>query len=113
MKKKLHLRVPVSSDQEILIKQKAQAAGLSVAAYLRNIGVGYQVPSAIDNRNVDKLLKINGDLGRLGGLLKMWLTNNVKTKITSKADIENTLGNIQETQNAMLNAIIELKNKQA
>ncbi|VVE01149.1 conjugal transfer protein TraJ [Pandoraea nosoerga] len=35
-----HLRAPVLPDEEAAIKRNAAAAGLSVAAYLRNVGVG-------------------------------------------------------------------------
>ena len=36
-----HLRVPVLPEEEAAIKQKAAETGLSVAAYLRNVGLGY------------------------------------------------------------------------
>lgn len=38
-----HLRVPVLPDEEEAIKEKARQAGLSVAAYLRNVGMGYRI----------------------------------------------------------------------
>lgn len=40
-----HLRVPVLPEEEEEIKKRAKQTGLSVAAYLRNIGLGYQVPA--------------------------------------------------------------------
>jgi hypothetical protein len=43
------LRVPVLPIEEAEIKSKAMDAGLPVAEYLRNLGLGYQVPSVIDN----------------------------------------------------------------
>lgn len=73
-----HLRVPVLPDEEEAIKEKARQAGLSVAAYLRNVGMGYEIEGVIDAELVRQLAKINGDQGRLGGLLKLWLTNSEK-----------------------------------
>ncbi|WP_028230472.1 conjugal transfer transcriptional regulator TraJ [Paraburkholderia mimosarum] len=73
-----HLRVPVLPDEEEAIKEKARQAGLSVAAYLRNVGMGYRIQGVIDAELVRELAKINGDQGRLGGLLKLWLTNSEK-----------------------------------
>lgn len=73
-----HLRVPVLPDEEEAIKENARQAGLSVAAYLRNVGVGYKIQGVIDAELVCELAKINADQGRLGGLLKLWLTNNEK-----------------------------------
>ncbi len=103
------LRVPVLIKEEAEIKAKAQDAGLSVAEYLRNLGLGYQVPSVIDNRQVDALLKINGDLGRLGGLIKLWLTNDERTQLIGKSQLHLTLDSIRSTQNRMLDMILKLR----
>lgn len=103
------LRVPVLPNEEAEIKSKAQDAGLTVAEYLRNLGLGYRVPSVIDNRQVDTLLKINGDLGRLGGLIKLWLTNDERTKLIGKSQLHLTLDSIQNTQSTMLNEIMKLR----
>mgnify|MGYP000995108657 FL=1 len=103
------LRVPVLPIEEAEIKNKATDAGLTVAEYLRNLGLGYQIPSVIDNRKVDALLKINADLGRLGGLIKLWLVNDKRTKLIGKSQLHLTLDSIRNAQSAMLNQIIKLK----
>ena len=103
------LRVPVLPIEEAEIKSKATDAGLTVAEYLRNLGLGYQVPSIVDSRQVDSLLKINGDLGRLGGLIKLWLTNDKRTKLIGKSQLHMTLDSIRNTQSTMLDAIMKLK----
>ena len=103
------LRIPVLPIEEAEIKDKARDAGLPVAKYLRNLGLGYQVPSIIDSRQVDSLLKINGDLGRLGGLIKLWLTSDSRTKFIGKSQLLQTLDNIRDTQNKMLDVILKLR----
>ena len=103
------LRVPVLPIEEAEIKNKATDAGLPVAEYLRNLGLGYQVPSIVDSRQVDSLLKINADLGRLGGLIKLWLTNDKRTKLIGKSQLQMTLDSIRNTQCTMLNVIMKLK----
>ncbi|HMW21720.1 MAG TPA: conjugal transfer transcriptional regulator TraJ [Nitrosomonas sp.] len=103
------LRVPVLPIEEAEIKGKAMDAGLPVAEYLRNLGLGYQVPSIVDSRQVDSLLKINGDLGRLGGLIKLWLTNDKRTKLIGKSQLHLTLDSIRNTQSTMLDVIMKLK----
>ena len=103
------LRVPVLPIEETEIKGKAMDAGLTVAEYLRNLGLGYQVPSIVDSRQVDSLLKINGDLGRLGGLIKLWLTNDKRTKLIGKSQLQLTLDSIRNTQSTMLDVIMKLK----
>ncbi|SFK88862.1 hypothetical protein SAMN05216302_101939 [Nitrosomonas aestuarii] len=108
-KRDKRLRVPVLPEEEMMIKTKATEAGLTIAEYLRNLGLGYSVPSVIDNRQVDALLKINADLGRLGGLIKLWLTNDRRTKYIGKSQLYMTLDTIQETQSAMLKEIVKLR----
>jgi hypothetical protein len=51
-----------------------------VAQYrdMRLVRQGYRVTSIFDYLQVQELAKINGDLGRLGGLLKLWLTDDAK-----------------------------------
>jgi hypothetical protein len=100
-----HLRVPVLPDEEASIKQNAEAAGLTVAAFLRNVGIGYQIKGIVDNNEVEKLAKINGDLGRLGGLLKLWLTNDERTAHFNEATIRAVLSRIVETQDKMVDVM--------
>ena len=103
------LRVPVLPIEEAEIKSKAMDAGLPVAEYLRNLGLGYQVLSIVDSRQVDSLLKINGDLGRLGGLIKLWLTNDKRTRLIGKPQLQLTLDSIRNTQSTMLDVIMKFK----
>lgn len=96
-----HLRVPVLPDEEELIARNAKAAHLPVAVFLRKIGQGYEARSILDNRRVEELARINGDLGRLGGLLKLWLTNDARTEAFGEATIRALLSKIEDTQETM------------
>src|SRR4051794_34772817 len=60
------------------IAAAAGAAGLSLSAYLRKVGMGYEIRSVLDQQWIVELARINADQGRLGGLLKLWLTNDEK-----------------------------------
>jgi hypothetical protein len=73
-----HLRVPVLEQEEEAIKQRAATAGLSVSSYLRKIALDYPIYNILDYQAVDTLAKVNGDCGRLGGLLKLWLSDDKK-----------------------------------
>jgi hypothetical protein len=66
------LRVVVSDSERSRIEDRARSAGLSVSAYLRT-GLCHPIRSSFDYAAVMELAKINGDQGRLGGLLKLWL----------------------------------------
>jgi hypothetical protein len=97
-----HLRVPVLPDEELAIKRKAADTGLSVASYLRNVGLGFEVRGIVDNQQVEILARINGDLGRLGGLLKLWLTSDMHMAQFSEASIRTVLDKIGATQGRLI-----------
>jgi hypothetical protein len=100
-RKHRQLRVPVLPVEEETIKKLAASAGLPVAAYLRNVGMGYQVRGILDNKRVEELARINGDLGRLGGLLKLWLTDDPRTHQFGESTIRALLSKIEDTQDKM------------
>lgn len=62
-------------DERAEIEANARATGLSLSCFLRLVGMGYEPRSVIDYDQATELLKVHAALGRLGGLLKMWLTN--------------------------------------
>ena len=100
-KRRQHLRVPVFPEEKEEIERQARQAGLSVARYLREVGQGYEIKGITDYERVRELARINGDLGRLGGLLKLWLTDDVRTAKFGEATILALLGRIEATQNEM------------
>jgi hypothetical protein len=50
----------------------------------------------------DHLLDDTGDLGRLGGLLKLWLTNDARTAQFGNSTIRAVLSRIEATQEQMI-----------
>jgi hypothetical protein len=67
-----------------------------------NVGIGYQVRGIVDNKQVEELARINGDLGRLGGLLKLWLTDDARAASLGEATIRAVLSRIESTQDQMI-----------
>ena len=99
--RKRQLHVPVLPEEAAAIKEMAASTGLSVAAYLRNVGLGYRVRSILDNKRVEELARINGDLGRLGGLLKLWLTDDPRAAQYGEQLIRALLSKIENAQDQM------------
>jgi len=95
------LRVPVLPDEEQEIKRLAAASGLPVAAYLRELGLNHHVHSMLDNKHVEELALIHGDLGRLGNLLKLWLADDPRTALFGEATLRAVLFKIEATQDDM------------
>lgn len=55
----------------------------------------------LTNRRVEEQTRINGDLGRLGVLLKLWLINDERTKDFGEATIRAVLAKIEDSQDKM------------
>jgi hypothetical protein len=91
-----HLKVVVSARERADIETRA-AAGLSVSAYLRNLGLGFQPHSTLDQQAILALLKVNADQGRLGGLLKLWLSGG-QTGFAPPTEIRRLLLDIESAQ---------------
>ncbi|HGU7323855.1 TPA: conjugal transfer transcriptional regulator TraJ [Legionella pneumophila] len=102
------LRIPVYPEEEQIIKANAAKAGLSTAVYLRRLALGYELHSVIDKQYVIELSKINADLGRLGGLLKLWLTNDERLAHIEPKTMTVVLERIKATQAAMLEVVNKL-----
>ncbi|XVK05868.1 conjugal transfer protein TraJ [Maridesulfovibrio sp. FT414] len=67
---------------------------LSVSEFLKRIALGHEIKSRTDQQARLDLLKTNADLGRLGGLLKMWILDDDKHRI----DVERLLEDIRLAQ---------------
>lgn len=108
-----HLRVPVLPSEELIIKENASKASLTVAEYLRRLSLGYEITSTLDSQYVAQIVKINADQGRLGGLLKLWLTDDAKltacgTPLTPGM-VRALLKRIEANQDEMLRLVQALK----
>lgn len=83
------------------IEANAKAAGLSLSAYLWEVGLGTQPRSVVDYEQVAVLARTQADLNRLGGLLKMWLTNKERG---NHREVSELLGQISDAGYALTGA---------
>lgn len=95
------IKVYCLPEEKARIEANAKTAGMSVARFLREVGQGYRVKSVVDYQQVRALARINGDLGRLGGLLKLWLSNDERTAHIGEATLRALLSKIESTQEEM------------
>ena len=106
------VKVWVTPAEKAAIAEKAAAHSLSASAYLRALGLALPIQSTIDHRAVLDLLKINADLGRLGGLIKMWLTSNDTWESSSgqamERKLDGTLNDIRSLQKKLSDRIQDL-----
>ncbi|WP_054083829.1 plasmid mobilization protein [Pseudomonas savastanoi] len=67
------IEVWVTAEEKATIMERAEEAGMSRSGYLRALGLNTPIRSVVDLKAVADLAKVNGDLGRIAGLMKMWL----------------------------------------
>ncbi|MGV4008752.1 conjugal transfer transcriptional regulator TraJ [Citrobacter freundii] len=95
------IKVYCLPDERAAIEANARAAGMSTSAFLLAVGQGYRVTGVTDYENVRELVRVNGDLGRLGGLLKLWLTDDVRTAQFGAETVLALLARIEANQDDM------------
>jgi len=95
------IKVYCLPEERDLIEANARAAGMSLSAFLLAVGQGYKITGIVDFEQVREMARINGDLGRLGGLLKLWLTNDVRTAKFGESTIRALLRRIESAQNEL------------
>jgi hypothetical protein len=91
------LKVSLTEAELADIAGRAAAARLPVAVYLRRLGLGWEPKSTLDLQAVLALAKVNADQGRLGGLLKLWLSER-PDQGASTVEARRLLGQIEAVQ---------------
>ena len=112
----LHFRL--TENELNYIKQKASESGLTPSAYARKSCLNAKLNSVLDLDAVKDLIKISANLGRLGGLFRLWqtskktLTCQCKVTTNDKTVIMRLLEKTYSTQNLLCDKIDEILLKQ-
>ncbi|EIM63142.1 plasmid mobilization protein [Desulfobacter postgatei] len=77
-KREITLKSYVTKKEYSQIKQLAKQTGFSVSEYMRRILTGQRIESRLDQEAFLSALKLNADLGRLGGCLNTILPRGLK-----------------------------------
>ena len=103
------IQVVVSDEEFIKIAEAAESVGLSHSAYLRELGLGYAPAPVYDLEAVEQMMKLNADQGRLGGLIKMWLSNDERLMMFERESLSKAifgvLKQIEELQGGLLEVV--------
>ncbi|HCA5793535.1 CopG family transcriptional regulator [Pseudomonas aeruginosa] len=81
------IEVWVTDEEKASITKRAEEAGMSRSGFLRRLGLNTPIRSIVDLTAVAELAKVNGDLGRVAGLLKFWLSEKGRGGMRS-TDVE-------------------------
>lgn len=87
------LQAYVRPEELTLILASSRRAGLSLSEFIRRICLGMRVESREDQQARRELLKVNADLGRLGGLLKQAIASG-----QSKETVHRLLHGVDQLQ---------------
>ena len=111
--KQINIRLTELEYQELT--QKAEGYGLTLSRYLRDLGMNYPMTCIVDQKAVHSLLKVAGDMGRLGGLFKHWLVQNEDSKMNfsqkrSYEDIDKIVDEILDLQILLKQEALKIMN---
>ncbi|WP_341702097.1 conjugal transfer protein TraJ [Ferrovibrio sp.] len=99
------IKVYPNPEQHKELRADAARVGLSLSEYMLRLSLAQRPPPPIDKHvAIRDLVKINGDLARLGNLLKMAIEGRQAS--SAGMDLMTLFGRIRETQ-ATLKAKIE------
>ena len=106
-KRTQQIKIRVSPEEKKLLEEGAARCDLSVPAWLRKLGLGHRPASHVDIQAVEKIARLHGDLGRIGGLLKMWLSDR-NAEQARQLDVPDLLIQLHELQKDMKAKVKEL-----
>jgi hypothetical protein len=101
------LKSYVTAEEHAKIQQLAKQTGLSVSDYIRRIITGQKIELRLDQETFLSALKVNADLGRLGGLFKYYLAQRFKN--VPPGEIRKVLHDIEDRQRQLKPAISKIR----
>jgi|GEM_PF-5686432 len=103
-----------SSEVVAEIKKNAADCNQSVSSFLVELGRKHKPTSTLDAELILKMFKINGDLGRLGGIFKLTLFKESSTQRLSREEhqqIKTLINDLAVMKDKMSSCIHELNHK--
>ncbi len=80
----------MNNDEKAELADRAAQSGLSLSAYMKAAGLNAPIRARADLSAVADLVRVNGDLGRVAGLLKLWLAEK-RGQSARSMDIEKVM----------------------
>lgn len=91
------IEVWVNNDEKAELADRAAQSGLSLSAYMKAAGLNAPIRARVDLSAVADLVRVNGDLGRVAGLLKLWLAEK-RGQGARPVDVEQMMIEFRELQ---------------
>ena len=100
--------VRVSAAERDAIRANAEAHSLAPSSYMRQRALGHRPKITVDQQAIHELARLRGDLGRLGGLLRMWLSDTDRTGFGQHLNVPEILTRIVALQDEIEGSIRRL-----
>lgn len=94
----------MTPEEKAHIADLAAQTGMRGSAYLRAVGLNQPVRSVVDLKAVADLAHVNGDLGRVAGLLKLWLAEK-RGQGARPVDVESLMVEFRTLQGRVLDVM--------
>ena len=111
------VKVMVTPYEKARIAGNAKACGMTMSSYARTLLNGCIPSSQKDLGDMKEIFRLHADLGRLGGLMKMLLTNDERLNDMGRdmavVTIDNILMDIRATQGILKNEVIKSLGKRS
>lgn len=108
---RLHpIKVYVSARERSEIEHRANAVKLPPSTLMRSLALGFEPKSAFDKEAIATLIKLHADQGRLGGLLKLWLTER-KGQGMNASNVRSVLQQIESLQLELAHIVMTEKKR--
>jgi plasmid stability protein len=108
------IQVRATPEEKEKLRARADAFGVSVGELCRQSIFGAKLKSRTDQEAIEELAATRADLGRLGGLLKGWLSGSFPQGIPSsnvRTDVVELLHAIQKAQACVIDAFTKMAGK--
>ena len=102
------IKMYLTVSEHTKITANAEKAGLSNSTYAKRICLGLPTPSLEKQQNRLELLRINADLGRLGGLFKLCLSEKETPLEPLHQQVRHVLKEIEARQREMKAIILSM-----
>ena len=103
------VKIYLKPNEKKRIAQEARDSGMSQSSYARTLALGERPVTKLELAEIQDVMKVHADIGRLGGLLKMTLTNDERLNDMGRdmavATIDGTLVDIRATQAKLLELV--------
>jgi predicted aconitase len=108
------IQVRATPEEREKLKARADTFGVSVGELCRQSIFGAKLKSRTDQEAIEELAATRADLGRLGGLLKGWLSGSFPNGVPSSkahADVIELLRAIRSAQIRVVEAFTKVAGK--